>query len=225
MYVHHEHHLDSSRARCGLSEETGCGEGKARCQRMVENGLRVCRACHERVYRELAELPELYLRCESALIHFPRAFVPRVAGGAATGLVLDEAVMNARRDIVGLLASWSGLVADERKVGRPRRRDVTELSAFLATHVDWLLAHQAAASFAEELATAAATAREASLGGATLGIEVGPCVEAGCEHVMIARRAERAASPPVESVEVSCAAGHTWRTHQWLQLAHQVKAR
>jgi hypothetical protein len=222
VYVHGKHRPDSCRTVCGLSEETRCDGDTARCQRMAENGLRVCRACHKRVYRELAELPGLYLRCESLLAHFPQTFVPKVAGGAATGLVLDEAVVNARRDIVGLLASWSGLVADERKVGRPRRRDVTELSAFLAIHVDWLLAHQAGASFAQELVTVAATARAASRGGATLEIELGPCVEAGCEHVMIARRAEGATS---SSVDVSCAAGHVWRTHQWLQLAHQVRAR
>lgn len=192
---------------------------------MAEKGLPVCRACHKRVHRELAELPGLYLRCESLLASFPQTFVPKVAngaGGTATGLVLDEAVVNARRDIVGLLASWSGLVADERKVGRPRRRDVTELSAFLAIHVDWLLAHQAGISFAQELVTVAATARAASRGGAALEIELGPCVEAGCEHVMIAKRAEGSKSSPVE---VSCAAGHVWRTHQWLRLAHQVRAR
>ena len=176
----------------------------------------------ERALRALAELPELYHDCESLLVRFPPAFAQRVAGGGSAGLFLDERVTDARRDIVALLASWSGLVADERGVTRPGRRDVTELSRFLAVHADWLLAHQVGSCFAEELLAVAASAREVSRSGPSRDIELGRCVERGCDNTMTAIRGADGTS---SSVEVRCAAGHVWQACQWLQLARQLRGR
>jgi hypothetical protein len=170
----------------------------------------------ERVRRDLAELPELYRHCESLLVRFPPAFTQRVAGSGTTGLVLDERVTEARRGIMAVLASWSGLVADERGVSRPRR-DAAELSAFLAVHLDWLLDHRAGPCFAEELLAAAAAAREVSGSGPRPGIELGRCVEEGCDNIMIATRGASS------EFEVRCAAGHAWRPCQWLRLARRLK--
>jgi hypothetical protein len=176
----------------------------------------------ERALRALAELPELYHDCESLLVRFPPAFAQRVAGGGSAGLFLDERVTDARRDIVAMLASWSGLVADERGVTRPGRRDVTELSRFLAVHADWLLAHQVGSCFAEELLAVAASAREVSQGVPSRDIELGRCVERGCDNTMTAIRGADGRS---SSVEVRCAAGHVWQARQWLQLARQLRGR
>jgi hypothetical protein len=172
----------------------------------------------DRVRRDLAELPKLFDRCESLLVSFPRAFAPRVAGGGTSGLVLDERVTDARRDIVAVLASWSGLVADERRVRRPGR-DAAELSAFLAVHLDWLLAHPAGPCFAEEVLAVASTAREVSRSGPGPAVELGRCVEEGCDHPMVATRGTSS------DFEVRCAAGHSWRPRQWLSLARQLKGR
>ena len=195
----------------------------------------------EKVRRDLAEVPELYQRCESLLVRFPPAFTQRVAGSGTTGLVLDERVTEARRDLVAVLASWSGLVADERRVGRPGR-DAAELAAFLAVHLDWLLAHPAGPCFAAELGAAAGAAREVSRSGSGPGIELGPCVEEGCDHVMVAARgacspSERSELPGPSGpsglsessgpsgLEVRCAAGHAWSPRQWLRLSRQLEAR
>jgi hypothetical protein len=172
----------------------------------------------DRLRRDLAEVPGLYQRCESLLVRFPPAFTQRVAGGGTTGLVLDERVTEARRDLVAVLASWSGLVADERGVTRPRR-DAAELAAFLAVHLEWLLAHQAGPCFAEELLAAAAAAREVSRSGPGPDIELGRCVEDGCDSTMIATRGTSS------ELEVRCAAGHAWRPRQWLRLARQIQVR
>jgi hypothetical protein len=179
----------------------------------------------ERVRRDLAEVPELYRRCESLLVRFPPAFAQRVAGGGRTGLVLDEGVTEARRDLVAVLASWAGLVADERGVRRPGR-DAGELAAFLAVHLDWLLAHPAGSCFAAELRDAAAAAREVSRSGPGAGVELGPCVAEGCEHVMVAARVSSSASPSsCSGLEVRCAAGHAWAPRQWLRLARELEGR
>jgi hypothetical protein len=183
-----------------------------------QQGRRIGRGLRDRVRRNLTELPELYQRCESLLVRFPPAFTQRVAGGGTAGLVLDERVTEARGGIVAVLASWSGLVADERDVGRPRR-DAAELSAFLAVHLDWLLDHPAGPCFAEELLAAAAAAREVSGGGARPGIELGRCVEEGCDDAMIATWGTSS------ELEVRCAAGHSWRARQWLRLARQIQVR
>jgi hypothetical protein len=170
-----------------------------------------------RVRRDLAEAAELYQRCEALLVRFPPAFAQRVAGGGRTGLVLDEGVTEARRDLVAVLASWSGLVADERRVRRPRR-NAGELAAFLAVHLDWLLAHPAGSCFAAELRDAAAAAREVSSSGSGAGLELGPCVAEGCEQMMVAARG-------LSVLEVRCGAGHAWAPRQWLRLARSLEAR
>jgi hypothetical protein len=179
-----------------------------------------------RVRRDLAEAAELYQRCESLLVRFPPAFTQRVAGGGSTGLVLDEQVTEARRDLVAVLASWSGLVADERGVRRPGR-DAGELAAFLAVHLDWLLDHPAGSCFAAELGAAAAAAREASRSGSGPGIELGPCVAEGCDQMMVAASASGPAASASASagLEVRCGAGHAWAPRQWLRLARELEAR
>lgn len=178
--------------------------------------------------RELAELPGLYLRCESMLVRFPPALAQRVAGGGTTGLVLDEGVTSVRSDILCVLASWSGLVADERFVGRPGR-DVGEMAAFLVRHLDWLLAHQAGACFAAELVGVAGFAREVCGSGSGAGRELGRCVEDGCEQVMVAGPGSSgsgsAGSAGSAGLEVRCGAGHAWGPRQWLRLARQIQDR
>lgn len=180
------------------------------------------RGLQERVRRDLAELPGLYCHCESLLVRFPPAFEQKVAGRATGSLTLDERVTDARRDIVAVLASWSGLVADERRVARPGRREVAQLSAFLAVHVDWLLAHPAGPCFAEELLAVAAAAREISRSDPARGPELSQCVEEGCDEPMMVIQAAHGTS---SSVEVRCAAGHAWQARQWLHLARRLSAR
>lgn len=194
----------------------GCG--LRACQRAAQNALVVCPACHDRLRRDLGELPELYQYCESLLVRFPPAFTQKPGDRRAAGLPLCEPVANARRDIVAVLASWSGLVADERGTTRPRRRDVRDLTAFLSGHIDWLLGHPAGLCFAEELVTVAADARRAS-GGPLVDVELGRCVAEGCDLPLTLARAGGGTS---SSLEVHCAGGHVWQARQWLQLARQL---
>ncbi|MQA07456.1 MAG: hypothetical protein GEU98_02690 [Pseudonocardiaceae bacterium] len=118
-----------------------------------------------------------------------------------------------------MLASWAALVVDERAVSGPGGRNVGELAAFLATHLDWLGAHPAAQDFADEIAELAHAADNVLHPNPTLHMELGPCAEPGCDQMVSATvRAEDAHLPP----QVGCSAGHVCQPHQWLLMAGQI---
>jgi hypothetical protein len=125
-----------------------------------------------------------------------------------------------RSDIVAILASWSGLVVTERAVARPVRRDVGMLAAFVGAHLDWLLAHPAAADFAEEVTTLARAARRAAQPGARIHLELGQCVRPGCESPLFATT--HGDGGTALTGHVRCDSGHVWQAHQWLPLAHRL---
>jgi hypothetical protein len=103
----------------------------------------------ETVAEDLAVLPRLYDACEAVLGGRRRHFADdRVRGGLSRGLNLHEGALRARSRMLTVLASWSGLVASERGVSPPRRREVGVLAPFLLSHVDWLTGHPAAGDFA-----------------------------------------------------------------------------
>ena len=192
--------------------------GRRTCR--AEQGLELCRFCCARVRDDLGELPKLYEEFESSLTRFPFAFEERVSGGEMKGLCLNEASVDARREIISVLATWSGMVAKERRLAASPRRDVPDLAAFLTRHLDWLLAHPAGPYFGDEVAVMTATARRASRSGAVLRLPLGRCVQKDCDGGLFAARTADAAP---SSVEVRCAAGHVWRCHEWLVLARQLR--
>jgi hypothetical protein len=187
----------------------------------AEQGLGLCRFCCARVRNDLGELPLLYEEFESSLTRFPFAFEERVSGGEMKGLCLNEASVNARREIISVLASWSGMVIEERRLTKSPRRDVPDLAAFLTCHLDWLLAHPAGPYFGDEVAAMAATARRASRSSPALRLPLGRCVEEGCDGGLYATGiAEDAQSP----VQVRCEAGHVWQCQEWLALASRISS-
>jgi len=185
----------------------------------AEQGSQLCSLCRARVRDDIVELPKLYEESESSLIRFPFAFQERIRGGKVKGLCLNEASVNARSDIISVLATWSGMVAEERRLTKPIRRDVAGLAAFLTRHLDWLLAHAAAPYFADEVAAMAAATRRASRAGPVPRLPLGYCVEEDCDAALYADgTAEDARSP----AQVSCEAGHRWQAHEWLVLASRM---
>jgi hypothetical protein len=168
----------------------------------------------ETVAEDLAALPRLYDACEAVLGGRRRHFADdRVRGGLSSGLNLHEGALRARSRMLAVLASWSGLVASERGVSPPRRREVGVLAPFLLSHVDWLAGHDAADDFAEEIAAIAADARQASrVDSSVRRRDVGRCSRAACGRPVWATL--RTGGP----VGVRCEAGHDLPAHQWLLL-------
>jgi hypothetical protein len=203
-----------------------CGSQNCRKERaggrrvyLAERGSQLCSFCYARVRDDMVELPKLCDELESSLIRFPFAFEERIRGGALKGLCLDEESVDARSDIISMLATWSGMVAGERKLSKPISRDVPGLAAFLIRHLDWLLAHPMAPYFADEVATIAATARRVSRPSPVPHRPLGYCVEEGCDASLYAAATAADARSPVQ---VSCEAGHIWQAREWLVLASRI---
>ncbi|UKD56965.1 MULTISPECIES: helix-turn-helix domain-containing protein [Amycolatopsis] len=156
----------------------------------------------------LTALPLLYSRCEAAL-------QPGRTGGAVrehpgrrgTGLPFREAAFDARSRILGVLASWAGLVAAERHVPAPRR-NVPELVRFLAAHRDWLAGHPGGADFLDELSDLVSSAT-AALDDPRPAVPVGSCPVGGCRAPVHLRPA---------TATVACEAGHDLPPADWLDV-------
>lgn len=187
----------------------------------AESGLLLCPGCRDRIGTDLAELPSLYDDCESLLSAAPKALTEKVRGRVATDLSLNQTAVSVRSDIVVILASWAGLIASERGVARPARRDVGVLAAFVTVHLDWLLTHPAAADFAEEVTALAKAARRAAQPGDRIHLELGQCIRPGCESMMFATTHGDGGISLTGLVR--CESGHVWKAHQWLPLAHQLE--
>jgi hypothetical protein len=167
----------------------------------------------------IIELTRLYEEFESGLIRFPFSIEERVGGGDVKGLCLNEASINARFDIIAVLATWSGMVAEERRLTRPTSRDVPSLAAFLTRNLDWLLAHVSGPDFADEIVTMTATARRAGRPG-SVHRPLGCCAEEDCQGALYATGITEDARSPVQ---VRCEAGHMWQPYEWLLLASRVR--
>ncbi|MCZ0973022.1 hypothetical protein O1L55_19810 [Streptomyces albulus] len=88
------------------------------------------------------------------------------------------------------LASWSGLVAQERGVAAPART-VPALARWLVEHLEWLAAHPAAGEFSAELHRWVRAARRVTSSGAVRRVPLGTCVEPGCGGTLVARTGAR----------------------------------
>lgn len=182
-------------------------------------GLAICADCREEAEENLLELPGLYDMCAYMLDVRRPQLRERVSGRKRRGIVLREAVVNVRSDVLGVLASWCGLVAKERGVSGPDELSVPRLSTFVLIHFGWLTAHPAAPDFVDELAALADGARAVLQPESTAEITLGPCARPGCGWTV---RAE--GHPPRR---IRCDAGHEWPPEQWLLLrgGHQLDSR
>ncbi|WP_326599887.1 hypothetical protein [Streptomyces sp. NBC_01803] len=189
--------------------------------RTAGSGPRLCATCRHALRADLLELPQIYEDCESALLPRRNPALQRVSGSRqSTGILLDEEVITTRSGIIGFLASWSALVADERSVAKPARRHPAELATFLVRHLSWLVDHPAVADFVEEIARITSHAQRSAYTQPGLRIELGQCIHPGCTAPMGPTASGREGK---RIREVRCTAGHTWAPHQWLHLSRQIQ--
>jgi hypothetical protein len=181
----------------------------------VRPGLRLCANCTDTLTADLRMLPGLYDECGRVLGGSDR---PRekTSGGAMPGLPFNATAADVRSEILGILASWSALVAEERHM-RPPGRQAGPLAAFLAGHAEWLAAHTAAAEASQELASVARWAGHVAFRDSFRRVRIGPCVEAACPGELVAFLR----SPdPASLAQIVCSSdsGHAWPGDQWLRL-------
>ncbi|WP_395109800.1 hypothetical protein [Actinomadura sp. SCN-SB] len=108
--------------------------------------LRLCAGCRARLRKDIHDLGNLHNDLETVLAHgsSPR-YGNRVSGSSSEPLPINPAVADHRDQIRHDLAWWVRYVAEERGLaGLPDNR-VSEIAAWLGTHVDWIAAHPVAA--------------------------------------------------------------------------------
>ncbi|MER7986125.1 hypothetical protein ABTY53_11035 [Streptomyces noursei] len=159
-------------------------------------------------------MPQLHEECGRMLSSSggPRE---RTSGGPLPGMPFNTAATEVRSGIVTTLASWSGLVAQERGVAAPART-VPSLARWLVAHLEWLAAHPAAGEFSAELERLVRAARRVTSSGAVRRVPLGACVEPGCGGTLVARTG----GPSAGTAEIRCDAdaGHRWAEYEWAQL-------
>lgn len=197
---------------------------RTRCGRHLSQekpGARLCTSCRKRLARRLSSLPGLYLACEQILDSREYHSIRIARGHRPAGICLDEHTTAARGDTIRVLSSWCAMIVDELGATGPSSLDITLLTAFLRTHLDWLARHPAAGDFADEIAGLASSAGEALNPVHVSGVELGPCAEDGCGCMVRAgfRLGGHGSAPYVH-----CDAGHIWPPHQWLRLRNQLAA-
>jgi hypothetical protein len=204
-----------------VGQRCGRRPNLTRTRHVAAAGSRLCGDCGHDLRASLLELPGIYADCESALLPRRNSSLQRVSGSRHTsGILIDDEAITTRSSILSFLASWSALVADERAVAKPARRDPGELTKFLVKHLSWLLAHPAAGDLAEEVGQLTAHARRSADTPPALRLELGECIHPNCDATMSTASGGREGR---RSREVRCAAGHAWQPHQWLRLFHQIQ--
>ncbi len=184
--------------------------------RLAVPGLRLCRACGDRLARRLGELPGLHQRAARALNAAVRTS-ERVAGGRAPGIPLNVPAVEARAAVPALLSSWAQLVVDERRVVPPPR-SIAAMAEFVGRHLPWLAAHPAAGDLAEEVRTAHAALVRLLDPRGSRRVPLGSCPVSGCAGTLAAAlRPGRSGDRPSD-VTCSADAEHRWPTAAWGQL-------
>ncbi|WP_055477905.1 hypothetical protein [Sphaerimonospora mesophila] len=186
------------------------------CSHRPATGFRLCAECREAVRGELRSLPGLHRECALRLVDVPDGIAQRVTWTRQPGLDLNEAVVEVRSDIIGVLSSWCGLVAQERGVAAPGPRSADVLAAFLDGHLAWLARHPAARDFAAEIRRLAEKARAAIERGSGRPRPLGPCDRPECGQIVYAARLSDGRR------QVRCDGGHVWQPHEWLSLSLRI---
>jgi hypothetical protein len=178
----------------------------------VSGGRTICTGCRDQVEEDLVELPVLYELCAHMLDLRRHQLRERVSGHRPSGIALNEAVVTVRTTILGVLASWCGLVSAERGVTGPDELSIRRLTTFLSIHLTWLTEHTSAPDLVDELMAITASAHEVLRPRSGGAVTLGPCARPGCAELVRAEGYVEGGSP----YRVTCAAGHVWAPDQWL---------
>ncbi|MEV7525558.1 hypothetical protein [Streptomyces sp. NPDC091371] len=210
---------DTERTAARLCGGAACATGEPH---PAARGSRLCPGCARRLVTDLERLPGLYHSCESALAGARRAGAPpegRITGGPLPGMPFNTRAAEVRASVLSVLGSWSGLVAQERRVSAPSRT-VTALAHFLVLHASWLAGHETAAEASREVGRLVRAARRIVEPDPSRRMEVGACTEPDCQGSLIAHvRTGGAALPEIVCSETSA---HRWPSEEWTRLGRRL---
>jgi hypothetical protein len=198
--------------------DAGPCEGDTCGWRLAEAGRQLCCPCLDALTDRLGALPALYRSCGSALEGEATGLREKTSGGPLPGRALNTAAVEVRAEILTVLASWSGLVVQERRASTPDR-DVELLAGFLLTHTEWLAVHPAADELTAEIARVERAARRVAHGERVRSMAVGPCVVPACGGELTA------AVRPDHGTRVQCGTDpdHSWDGPQLTGLRREME--
>jgi len=128
---------------------------------------------------------------------------------------LDVSALDARRDILAILESWSGFVVEELGKVAPTC-SVPHLARFLLLNLEWLTAQTPAADFAEEIeGLKVELLRTIDPGPGDLHALIRECVVDNCTGT-ISTSSQSIGSAGKSSI--MCSSGHTWDMRDWITL-------
>jgi hypothetical protein len=176
--------------------------------------LHVCATCRDVVEEALVDLPSLFEVCAYALDKHSDGPHERVSGHRPEGIVLRDSVVALRSDILGVVASWCGLVTGERGVEGPNELALRRMAGFLAVHVQWLCGQPVAPDLVDELSSLVTRVHDVLRPEAGFRVAAGTCLYPGCGRTVHAESHHRSAKP----YAVTCENGHVWEPGDWLLL-------
>jgi hypothetical protein len=194
---------------------TSCGRPAQRIgQRHDKSMGGLCAACADRLTTDLEDAPRLYAETNQALSPGgTQTFVRRSTNRPSGSVPVREQVVEARSGLRSVLAGWSGLVADERRVRRPDR-EVAALARFLRRHLLWLAAHPASGDLAREVHDAVEAARRCLRPDDTRRVHLGCCRVSDCPGDLIAYVQPGGSGLP-SRIECDRSSSHRWGSQQW----------
>lgn len=197
-----------------------CGVHTDGAARLAAAELNLCAECAASLATGLLRLPELYRDCERALHAGAQTGLrERVSGGPLPGLAFNEAAADVRQAMLRTLASWSGLVVEQREVHAPRR-DVAGLCEFLLRHLRWLAAHPAGPELSKEVARLVKAANRIIDSSPHPRIPIGPCPRTGCGGTLVASVSGVRGTARPDGATIQCDADpqHQWAGRQRSEL-------
>ncbi|WP_055563987.1 hypothetical protein [Streptomyces atriruber] len=177
----------------------------------------LCGACVGKLERTLRALPGLHQEGLHHVMATSRRRNPTKVSGSRRRDHLNVSALDARSNIVAILESWAGYVAEELETTVPSR-SVPHLTCFLLRHLEWLTAQPPAEDFAAEIQG--------------LHVELLRIIDPDRgDHDPLTRRcvvdscpgtinASPQSSGAAAKGSIHCSSGHSWEIREWLVLRH-----
>lgn len=185
-------------------------------------GWFVCTVCRDRLVKDLRNLPVLYSDCNGGVAPEVVRAIRRVPRKSPNTDSMSPAAAEIRSAICSVLASWAGMVADERRL-EPPARDIPALTRFLCRHVEWLTRHPAAGDMVDEIRDLTRTARSIAYPNSIRRIHIGSCPDGDCDGELVALIRSREELP--SEIVCTISPDHSWPVTRWTSLARQVRAK
>ncbi len=185
-------------------------------------GSVLCVPCIRQVEGSLRTLPGLYQESLHNVSPISRRLSQTKVSGSRSRDHLNLTALDARHNILAILESWSGFVAEKLGKAAPQR-GVAQMARFLLTHLEWLTAQPAAADFADEMeALRAELLCTVDPGPGDFRALITDCFVDNCPGTI---STSSQSVPAAGRGSIGCSSGHTWDMHEWITLRPLMERR